>query len=497
MLPIEYIVRSNSSETNFNFDIFNEQWLKSNETNQFHWICRPNLNGIRHRYATDLTDLERIKIRCDINDLREETIRVDAEKGLVIIEALRQTPDKNVFEKRIELSNDVDIQTMMAFIDSQRHELIIAMIVADVQHRRDPLTSMNTSSHRRCSLQKSFSIDARRSSISGPTTNDLLMEIPSEFILTGKTLLIEKHTELFVDGLHISQPPHPIRIQHGLCIVEVHDSSKQLSNENDSESVIQIKIDLCPEFLRNEQKIILRENSTIPLGSLSGNWIDLYRDQHSAPVIDVFIEINSADLIRGRTILIQKNNISMINREECNDEQKHLLNENPFTKRDRLNLDNLMEITLELAPDVFSTGRSFIIRQELASPLAVELQQHHHHHHHSPLDSDREQIKHDDTETIMSIKKFMTKRVWNPSLSSDERRLQFCVPCLNATMKTQPDQYQIKIDEHQHHLRVELHLEPNYIRYREVLLPVSVQLNQLTCHFDDHMTSLNVSVPLQ
>ncbi|CAF1301441.1 unnamed protein product [Rotaria sordida] len=76
MLPIEYIGRSSSSETNFDFDVFNEQWLKSNETNQLHWICRPNLNVIRHRYATDLADLERIKIRCDINDLREETIRV-------------------------------------------------------------------------------------------------------------------------------------------------------------------------------------------------------------------------------------------------------------------------------------------------------------------------------------------------------------------------------------------------------------------------------------
>ena len=104
--------------------------------------------------------------------------------------------------------------------------------------------------------------------------------------------------------------------------------------------MIQIKIDLCPEFLRNEQKIIIRENSTIPLGSLSGNWIDLYRDQHSAPVIDVLIEINSADLIRGRTIFVEKNYISMINGEGFDDEQKRRLNENPFTKRDRLNSDS-------------------------------------------------------------------------------------------------------------------------------------------------------------
>ncbi|CAF1380279.1 unnamed protein product [Rotaria sordida] len=495
MLPIEYIGRSSSSETNFDFDVFNEQWLKSNETNQLHWICRPNLNVIRHRYATNLTDLERIKIRCDINDLREETIRVDADKGLVIIKALRQTSDKNVFEKRVELNSDVDIQTMMSFIDPQRHELIIAMIVADVQHRRDSLPTINTSSRRRCSLQTSSLSDVRRSSIPGLTNNDLLMEIPPEFIVTGKILSIEKHTELFIGGRHLSRPPHPIRVQHGLCLVEVHDSSKQSSNENDSQSVIQIKIDLCPEFLRNEQKIIIRENSTIPLGSLSGNWIDLYRDQSSAPVNDVLIEINSADLIRDRTILVQKNYTSMINGEELNNEQKRRLNENPYTKLDRLNSNNLMEITLKLAPDLLSTGRSFIIRQELASPLAIELQQHQ--RRHSPHNSDQEQTKHDDTETTMSIKKFMTKRVWNPSLSSDERRLQFRVPCLNATMKTRPDQYRIKIDEHQHHLRIEVYLEPTYIRYREVMLPVSAQLDQLTCNFDDEMTSLNVSVPLQ
>ena len=62
------------------------------------------------------------------------------------------------------------------------------------------------------------------------------MEIPPEFILTSKTLLIQKHTELFVDGLHISQPPHPIRIQHGLCLVEVHDSSTKSSYDNDSQA---------------------------------------------------------------------------------------------------------------------------------------------------------------------------------------------------------------------------------------------------------------------
>ncbi|CAF1378037.1 unnamed protein product [Rotaria sordida] len=369
------------------------------------------------------------------------------------------------------------------------------MIVANVQHRRDSLPTINTSSRRRCSLQTSSLSDVRRSSIPGLTNNDLLMEIPPEFIVTGKILSIEKHTELFIGGRHLSRPPHPIRVQHGLCLVEVHDSSKQSSNENDSQSVIQIKIDLCPEFLRNEQKIIIRENSTIPLGSLSGNWIDLYRDQSSAPVNDVLIEINSADLIRDRTILVQKNYTSMINGEELNNEQKRRLNENPYTKLDRLNSNNLMEITLKLAPDLLSTGRSFIIRQELASPLAIELQQHQ--RRHSPHNSDQEQTKHDDTETTMSIKKFMTKRVWNPSLSSDERRLQFRVPCLNATMKTRPDQYRVKIDEHHHHLRIEVYLEPTYIRYREVMLPVSAQLDQLTCNFDDEMTSLNVSVPLQ
>ncbi|CAF3624666.1 unnamed protein product [Rotaria sp. Silwood1] len=167
MLPIEYIVDSSSSGTNFDFDVFDEQWLKSNETNRFLWISRANLNIIRHRYATDLTDLERVKIRCDINDLREETIRVDVEKGLVTIKALQRKFDNNIFEKRIELSSDVDIQTMISFIDPQKHELIIAMIVANVQHRRDSFSMINVSPRRRCSIQKSFSSDAQGLSISG------------------------------------------------------------------------------------------------------------------------------------------------------------------------------------------------------------------------------------------------------------------------------------------------------------------------------------------
>ncbi|CAF1243265.1 unnamed protein product [Rotaria sp. Silwood1] len=166
------------------------------------------------------------------------------------------------------------------------------------------------------------------------------MEIPPEFILTGKTLLIEKYSELFIGGLHFSQPEHPIRVQHGLCLVEAYEPSEEPSHEDNSQAVVQIKIELCSEFLQNQQNIIIRENSTIPIGSLSGNWMDLYRDQRSAPVNDVIIEINSADLIRGRTILIQKNNILMINREEFDDEQKRRLSKNTFTKQDRLNLES-------------------------------------------------------------------------------------------------------------------------------------------------------------
>ena len=51
-------------------------------------------------------------------------------------------------------------------------------------------------------------------------TNEIIIDIPPEYVEHGKTLLIEKLYELFVDGYHLSKPAHFIRQNHGLCLVD-------------------------------------------------------------------------------------------------------------------------------------------------------------------------------------------------------------------------------------------------------------------------------------
>jgi hypothetical protein len=43
-------------------------------------------------------------------------------------------------------------------------------------------------------------------------------------------LLIEKYSELYVDGCHLSQPSHSIRHAHGLCLVDTQEQDQRTVN---------------------------------------------------------------------------------------------------------------------------------------------------------------------------------------------------------------------------------------------------------------------------
>lgn len=56
------------------------------------------------------------------------------------------------------------------------------------------------------------------------------MDIPPEYIECGKTLLIEKYFELFIDGYHLSKPAHFIKHIHELCLVDTQQEDQRSVN---------------------------------------------------------------------------------------------------------------------------------------------------------------------------------------------------------------------------------------------------------------------------
>ncbi len=64
----------------------------------------------------------------------------------------------------------------------------------------------------------------------GLPSNNLIIDIPPEYVEIGKTLLIEKYFELFVDGYHLSKPAHFIKHIHQLCLVDTqHEDQKSVN----------------------------------------------------------------------------------------------------------------------------------------------------------------------------------------------------------------------------------------------------------------------------
>ena len=59
---------------------------------------------------------------------------------------------------------------------------------------------------------------------------NIIFDIPPEYLENGKTLLIEKHDEIYVDGCHLSKPSRFIRLLHGLCLIDTQQQDLRLVN---------------------------------------------------------------------------------------------------------------------------------------------------------------------------------------------------------------------------------------------------------------------------
>jgi hypothetical protein len=80
----------------------------------------------------------------------------------------------------------------------------------------------------------------------------LTIDIPEEYLENGKTLLIEKYFELFVDGYHLSKPSHFIRRVHDLCLIDTQQQDLRSVN-----STHQLESDIE----KNRKSFILITNS--------------------------------------------------------------------------------------------------------------------------------------------------------------------------------------------------------------------------------------------
>jgi hypothetical protein len=192
------------------------------------------------------------------------------------------------FEKRYELPANVDLDSMASYVNTQQNQLIveIPLIQGDQQTtkqsdgthmRRLSFTinkpnnqweqtqqkSTNTMPSSTQGIQPSdisfwaifnFHIEFTSFSLQlfliyvfcvvlgSVSNNTTIVDIPSELLQSGKTLMVEKYSELFIGGRHLSQPAHPIRQAHGLCLIDTQrEDQRSVTATHDLQDIIDDK----------------------------------------------------------------------------------------------------------------------------------------------------------------------------------------------------------------------------------------------------------------
>ncbi|CAF1239859.1 unnamed protein product [Adineta ricciae] len=140
------------------------------------------------------------------------------------------------------------------------------------------------------------------------------------------------------------------------------NNTHQLESTIDDNQFVQIVIEFPGKYLDNGKSITIGKSNSNDEKTILGNYKDLYND--SLETKDVHIEIPIEFLQRGMTISIEKENIFIKKTLDYHKEQSHNLSNNQFTKRDHLQTQNLMEITIEIAPEMFHNGQTITIRKE-------------------------------------------------------------------------------------------------------------------------------------
>jgi len=103
--------------------------------------------------------------------------------------------------------------------------------------------------------------------------------------------------------------------------------------------LVQLIIEVPCQSLNDGKNVTIEMIDSNGKQKPSGNFEDLYNQSNETK--DIHIQIPKESIQRGKTILIQKENGSIINSDDYQKEQIHHLNNNQFSKRDHLQLKSI------------------------------------------------------------------------------------------------------------------------------------------------------------
>ncbi|CAF1114472.1 unnamed protein product [Adineta steineri] len=346
--------------------------------------------------------------------------------------------------------------------------------------------------------------------------NNIVIDIPPELIQYGKTLLIEKHSELFLDGYHLSKPSVFVRQVHGLCLVDSQQQDHRsvtpthlLESTIDDEQLVQIIIEFPPECLNIGKSVIIEKSNSNEGKQPLGNFKDLYNEHQSnksSEAKDIHIQIPKECIERGNMIVIHKEKVFSIKANDYLKQQSgHFIN-NQFAKRDhlqsksivfllkyfikrdyRIYLD-LMEMTIEIPPEFLLNGQTITFRKEDAQSVAANFPYRRHSKTDAPATNNNNLQK-------ISMEEFLLDKTWNPLLLENGHLLQLSLDFTNRSDIHSKDQ--LKIVHNGHNLHVEINNQQASSIVKQVLLPEQVKLDQLKSHFDGQHHCLIITLPVQ
>ncbi|CAF1163447.1 unnamed protein product [Rotaria sp. Silwood1] len=326
-----------------------------------------------------------------------------------------------------------------------------------------------------------------------------IIEIPSDLIKNGKTLTIEKYSQLFINGYHLSQPSNFVRHNHGLCLIDTQQQdiksgtyTHQFESNNDEFYLVQLIIEFPGEILNTGKSITIEKNDSNE-DELSGNLEDLYNVENlkkSERKKDIIIKIPKKYIQRGKTIIIQKDNIFVTNSDEYHKKKSHRLTNYKFAKQNYLQLKNMMEMTIEVSPELFDDNQKITFRKENSDVISGNF----------PY---RRQSKHDVQVNIKdalknknknAIEEFLSNKIWNPVLSDDGNFIKLSLNFNNQPNIINQDQLKIILD--QQNLRVETKDQQGFHIYQQIILPEKTKSDQTKYQFDEKHHSLNITLPI-
>jgi hypothetical protein len=187
------------------------------------------------------------------------------------------------------------------------------------------------------------------------------LDLPSELIEAGQILLVERASEIFVDGCHLPQLTNPILETQHFCLYQgeqhsTHSSAEHLSQSDtslDCSGFFQLVVELMPEMFNRGTTIAVEQRA-----KTNDSAVDLSAKKF------VHIGIAREDLQRGKIIAIEQTGPTSMRIEKDPTKLSQHLHENFFTRRDHLQSKGLMQIRIKVDPDFFLIGSVLSFKKE-------------------------------------------------------------------------------------------------------------------------------------